>query len=62
MIAKETLDFLKKLEKNNERGWFQANKERFISAQDNVLAIAGDDRTISKFDRSDRDRPEGLYF
>lgn len=41
MIAKETLDFLKKLAKNNEREWFQANKKAFDAAQDNMTAFAG---------------------
>lgn len=39
MIAKETLDFLKKLDKNNNRDWFQANKKAFDSAQDNLTAF-----------------------
>jgi uncharacterized protein (DUF2461 family) len=39
MIAKETLDFLKKLEKNNDRDWFQANKKAFNAAQDNMTAF-----------------------
>ena len=41
MIAKETLDFLKKLKKNNDREWFQSNKKLFQSAQDNMTAFAG---------------------
>ena len=41
MLAKETIDFLKKLEKNNNREWFQANKKLFDAAQDNVTAFAG---------------------
>lgn len=41
MLVKETLDFLKKLDKNNNREWFQANKKRFDAAQDNMTAFAG---------------------
>ncbi|MEQ1924125.1 MAG: DUF2461 domain-containing protein [Pyrinomonadaceae bacterium] len=41
MLQKETLDFLKKLGKNNNRDWFQANKMAFDAAQDNVTAFAG---------------------
>lgn len=41
MIAEETLDFLKKLKKNNDREWFQSNKKLFQSAQDNMTAFAG---------------------
>lgn len=41
MITKNTLDFLKKLAKNNSRDWFQANKKAFDAAQDNMTAFAG---------------------
>ncbi|MFN0277380.1 MAG: DUF2461 domain-containing protein [Pyrinomonadaceae bacterium] len=41
MLEKETLDFLKKLTKNNNREWFQANKKAFDAAQDNMTAFAG---------------------
>lgn len=51
MLAKETLDFLKKLNKNNNREWFQANKKAFDAAQDNMTAFAGHlIGEISKFD------------
>lgn len=39
MISKETLGFLRKLDKNNDRDWFQANKSAFDSAQDNLTAF-----------------------
>ena len=53
MLAKETIGFLRKLEKSNTRDWFNANKTLFIRANDNVIALAGDliDR-ISKFDET----------
>ena len=41
MIAKETVDFLANLDKNNNREWFQANKKQFDAAQDNMTAFAG---------------------
>lgn len=41
MIEPSTLKFLKELEKNNDRDWFQANKKSFEAAQDNVTALAG---------------------
>ena len=51
MVAKETLDFLTKLSKNNNREWFQANKKSFEAAQDNITAFAGQlIDGISKFD------------
>ena len=41
MIRTETIEFLKKLAKNNNREWFQANKKAFEAAQDNMTAFAG---------------------
>lgn len=39
MLAKETVDFLKKLEKNNNREWFTTNKKLFEDANNNVIAL-----------------------
>lgn len=51
MLTKETIDFLKKLEKNNNRDWFNANKNAFVRANDNVIAVTGDlIGRIAKFD------------
>ena len=53
MLEKETLDFLKKLSKNNSREWFQTNKKAFDAAQDNMTAFAGYlIGEIGKFDRA----------
>ena len=41
MIEPSTLRFLKDLEKNNNREWFQANKKAFEAAQDNITALVG---------------------
>src|SRR5687768_6084536 len=41
MLAKETLDFLKALAKNNDREWFLANKKQFQNAQENLTAFTG---------------------
>jgi uncharacterized protein (TIGR02453 family) len=41
VIETSTLKFLKELEKNNNREWFQTNKKRFDAASDNVTAFAG---------------------
>ena len=35
-IEKSTLDFLKKLSKNNDRDWFNARKDQYLQAQENV--------------------------
>lgn len=51
MLAKETLDFLKKLEKNNNRDWFIANKKLFDNANNNVVALA--DLLIGKIAKFD---------
>ena len=51
MLAKETVDFLKKLEKNNDRDWFNANKDAFVRANDNVIAVTGElISRVAKFD------------
>lgn len=51
MLAKETVDFLKKLDKNNNRDWFNANKDAFVKANDNVIAVTEDLLgRIAKFD------------
>jgi uncharacterized protein (TIGR02453 family) len=51
MLAKETVDFLKNLEKNNNRDWFNANKAKFLAANDNIIAIAGEMISrVRKFD------------
>jgi len=36
-IHKSTFDFLKNLKKNNNRDWFNENKEKYIEANQNVL-------------------------
>ncbi|MES2111111.1 MAG: DUF2461 domain-containing protein [Bacteroidota bacterium] len=37
MIQRHTYDFLKELVENNNREWFQANKERYEAARENVV-------------------------
>jgi uncharacterized protein (TIGR02453 family) len=39
-IKKETLDFLKALSKNNNRDWFNAHKDKYIQAHENMIAFA----------------------
>ena len=38
-IEASTLNFLKKLSKNNNREWFTENKDQYITAQQNVLNV-----------------------
>ncbi len=57
-IKKETLQFLKELKKNNERGWFDKNKGRFVAANENFIQfvqalideVAKLDRSVSGLD------------
>jgi len=42
MIQRHTFDFLKELVENNNREWFQANKQRYEAARDNVIEFAGE--------------------
>ncbi len=41
MIENGTFTFLKKLAKNNDREWFQANKKLYEDAQANMVEFAG---------------------
>ncbi len=40
-IKKETFEFLKKLSKNNNREWFNANKDKYAEAHNNMIEFAG---------------------
>jgi uncharacterized protein (TIGR02453 family) len=42
MIQRHTFDFLKELVENNNREWFQANKERYEAARENVIEFTGE--------------------
>ncbi len=42
MITAETLSFLKKLNKNNNREWFDKNKSLYLAAKDNVEVLTGE--------------------
>ncbi len=52
-IKKETLQFLKDLKSHNNRDWFNANKDKFVRANENftefVQGLIGE---VSKFDKS----------
>lgn len=51
MLSHETLGFLKKLDKNNNRDWFNAHKSDFQNAKNNITALTGYlIGEISKFD------------
>jgi uncharacterized protein (TIGR02453 family) len=42
MIQRHTFDFLKELVENNNREWFQANKQRYEAARDNVIEFTAE--------------------
>ncbi|HEY4322974.1 MAG TPA: DUF2461 domain-containing protein [Mucilaginibacter sp.] len=42
MIQRHTFDFLKELVQNNNREWFQANKERYEAARENVIEFTAE--------------------
>ncbi|MBH1960414.1 MAG: DUF2461 family protein [Flavobacteriia bacterium] len=51
VIENSTLQFLRELSRNNNRDWFTANKEKYISAQHNIIEFLGSlIEEISKFD------------
>lgn len=41
-ISQETLDFLKSVAENNNRDWFQANKQQHDKARENVIGFTGE--------------------
>ncbi len=52
-IQKETMQFLRDLTKNNNRDWFEKNKNRYLEAHQNWLDFAGAlIKEISKFDKA----------
>jgi len=51
IINNSTIDFLMKLSKNNNREWFNKNKNLYVAAHDNVLAFV--DALLSEMRRHD---------
>jgi uncharacterized protein (TIGR02453 family) len=52
VINKDSLDFLKDLAQNNNRDWFNANKDRYLEAHGNIAAFA--DALIVEMNKHDR--------
>ncbi len=50
-IPKYSLDFLKKIESNNNREWFHANKEEYLKAQQGIVAFA--DNLLAEMQKHD---------
>ena len=51
VIEKSTFDFLKSLSKNNNRDWFNKNKDRYTAAYENMIAFA--DALLSEMRKHD---------
>ena len=53
MIEKSTINFLTALKKNNNKDWFDKNKEKYLAAKKNVEEFTDElIASISKFDKS----------
>ncbi len=52
LIEKSTFDFLKALSRNNNREWFQKNKEKYLTSQANVSSWL--DRLIAEMNKHDQ--------
>jgi uncharacterized protein (TIGR02453 family) len=53
MIQKSTIDFLKQLQKNNTKQWFDANKEKYLAAKANVDSFVDDViKAFTPFDKA----------
>jgi len=51
-INKETFQFLKDVKKNNDREWFNANKEKYVAANENFIAFTQSlINEVAKFDK-----------
>ncbi|MBS1525018.1 MAG: DUF2461 domain-containing protein [Bacteroidetes bacterium] len=51
-IHKESLDFLTDLAQNNNREWFNRNKDRYVEANNNMIAFA--DALLAEMNKHDR--------
>ena len=61
-IEKTTLRFLKDLEKNKDRDWFQQHKNQYVLAQDNMKAVAQEVREgLNKKDEIEDARVFRIY-
>jgi uncharacterized protein (TIGR02453 family) len=52
VIQSTTLDFLKRLSKNNNRDWFNSHKDQYIAAQENMIEFV--DSLLSQMNRHDQ--------
>ena len=52
VIEKSSLDFLKVLSKNNNRDWFNAHKDKYLKAHENVIQFA--DELLKEMNKHDK--------
>jgi len=58
IIQVDTMSFLKKLSKNNNREWFEKHKEEYLQAQQNMISFA--DALIAEMNKHDQlETPSG---
>jgi uncharacterized protein (TIGR02453 family) len=58
IIRKSTLDFLRNLARNNNRDWFNAHKDHYLLAQENMIGFL--DRLLLKLNEHDQiETPSG---
>ncbi|HKR05236.1 MAG TPA: DUF2461 domain-containing protein [Bacteroidia bacterium] len=58
VIKKESVDFLKTLSKDNNRDWFNRHKDKYMEAQENMIAFA--DALLFEMNRHDKiETPSG---
>jgi len=50
-ISKNDFNFLTQLEKNNDRDWFTANKEKYIVSHENIISFA--DELLTRLNKHD---------
>ncbi|HXP49114.1 MAG TPA: DUF2461 domain-containing protein [Bacteroidia bacterium] len=57
-IKKESVDFIRTLVKNNERDWFNAHKDKYLQAHENIIAFA--DALLIEMNKHDKiETPSG---
>jgi uncharacterized protein (TIGR02453 family) len=52
MINKQTFEFLKKLSNNNNRDWFNAHKDEYLAAHENMIVFA--DELLAEMRKHDK--------
>lgn len=59
IISSTTLQFLKDLQENNDRGWFAKEKDRFVAAKENMQSFA--DALLAEIEQHDEIEKMKVY-